>query len=609
MDRPSSRGGGVARPSSRGNPMAGAPPSTAALRLGTAGRPSTGTRAALGSRRGSGAVNMSGVGLTTSMNISERPVTQQGLSGIRTAGMGPSRQIQDNSYYLTILRAKNAEIMQEIETLKGQIEQGKKDNQAYGQLERKYESLTNDMRTLQGELADYNLLLDRTRAHREVDDVAAEAHALQNNNASDRHRVDEVFNHRSNLESQARDVEHQLARHHQALAQRLDEVDPAMKEHFIKLQTRQQILASQELPKRQADIHFFDEKMREMEVAVTRDPMRAKAARLRDEVNRLERKQQMLSEELDGPQLSESQQREMLLQKVKADNLDIAEAERVVAEHQEAIRRGRAQLSQLSNEMSEANDPKTQRFQELFAKDKEMSELIDTFDEKKAIEVKKLEATQEKVVGLLQAISRKMAQSENTGGMSEDKFNEMRSDLDFKQMQMDNSVSTSAKLEGELQRRKVELEKINTLDEKISLELQQLNEKMATMTSELATFKDLVSLKDNSAHRADELVRAKNAAEQQMGQAKAEEQQLKAEYEGIKAALAKDEVAIAIDELEQKMRHHEQTVYMLSEYIDTKGAETMFEPIAEECHATMAQINAETIRVLSEQSVFTASAY
>ena len=60
----------------------------------------------------------------------------------------------------------------------------------------------------------------------------------------------------------------------------------------------------QELPKRQADLNFFDERLREMEVAVTRDPMRSKAARLRDELIRLERKQQMLSAELDGPQVA-----------------------------------------------------------------------------------------------------------------------------------------------------------------------------------------------------------------------------------------------------------------------------------------------------------------
>jgi len=188
--------------------------------------------------------------------------------------------------------------------------------------------------------------------------------------------------------------------------------------------------------------------------------------------------------------------------------------------------------------------------------------------------------------------------------MSEDKFNEMRSDLDFKQMQMDNSISTSSRLEGELQRRKVELEKINTLDEKIGLELKQLNEKMESMTSELETFKDLKALRENSEQRERNLIKAKKDSEAKSVTMKQEHTKLKKRYDEIKTTLGADEVAIALDELEQKMRHHEQTVYMLSEYIDTKGAETMFEPIAEECHNTMAQINAETIRMLAEQPVF-----
>lgn len=159
-----SRGGDAgARPNSRGGPgmsMAGG-----GMRPMTGARPGTGMKPP-GSRMGTaraGPVNMSGVGLNTSMNISERPVTQQGLSGMpRTAANGPQRQILDNSYYLQLLRAKCTEIMKEINTLKGNVEQGQRDNAAYGQLERKYETLTNDMRELQGQLADYNLFFDRS---------------------------------------------------------------------------------------------------------------------------------------------------------------------------------------------------------------------------------------------------------------------------------------------------------------------------------------------------------------------------------------------------------------------------------------------------------------
>ena len=73
------------------------------------------------------------------------------------------------------------------------LAKGQKDNAAYGQLERKYETLTNDMRTLQGQLADYNLLLDRSRAHREVEEVLQEVTHLTNQNQTDRSAVDEVF--------------------------------------------------------------------------------------------------------------------------------------------------------------------------------------------------------------------------------------------------------------------------------------------------------------------------------------------------------------------------------------------------------------------------------
>ena len=52
------------------------------------------------------------------------------------------------------------------------------------------------------------------------------------------------------------------------------------------------------------------------------------------------------------------------------------------------------------------------------------------------------------------------------------------------------------------------------------------------------------------------------------------------------------------------MRHHEQGVYVLTEYIETKGAESLFEPIAEECLNLMQGINTECIKVLAERPVF-----
>ena len=348
MERPSSRGGAAltgagARPSSRGGAFnapgmgGGGPRPGTGMPPGTGMRPGTGARAVPGSRQGTaraGPINMSGVGMNTAMNIQDRPTTQQGLSGMKTAGNGPARQVQDNSYYTNLLRAKCDEVMQEIGALKGQIEQAQKDNSDYGQLERIYEKLSNEMRALQGQLADYNLMLDRNRVHKNVDDVIEETRQLEQANASERHRVDELLSHRQHLEGQGREVEGQLHHHNQEMARRLESVEPAMQQHFLELQDAHEKLSSHELPKKQADLNYFSERVAEMEHAMASDKSRGRMHVITEELRRMDHARAVLSEELDGPQLSLPQQKEMLLQKVKADNAEIAEAERQISELQ-----------------------------------------------------------------------------------------------------------------------------------------------------------------------------------------------------------------------------------------------------------------------------------
>merc|ERR1712146_294893 len=182
-------------------------------------------------------------------------------------------------------------------------------------------------------------------------------------------------------------------------------------------------------------------------------------------------------------------------------------------------------------------------------------------------------------------------------------------DLDFKTMQMDNSASTSTRLQHELDRRKLELQKINMLDQKIEVELQEKKDKMASMEREVEDFKDIKKLRAESARRTEQLQRKKEDALARCGGIKDKAKQLKKKYDELKASLASDSMAVAIEELEQRVKHQESTVYALSDYIETKGAESHFEPIAEDCHRTIKTINTEIIRVLAEAPVFQGSFY
>jgi len=323
-----------------------------------------------------------------------------------------------------------------------------------------------------------------------------------------------------------------------------------------------------------------------------------------------DRAQQALSEELDGPQLTEEQQRDQLLQRVKTENAVVAQHERELVESMDAIKAGKKQLSQLKNDAQDANDPKAQKYQELFERDKEMTAVIDTFEPTKREESAKIDRAQENIVKLLQSISRRLAMTEATGDMSKQKLDEMNEDLEFKQSQMDHSVSTSERLQRELQQRKLELEKIESLDEKISSELSQRSEQLATMESELVVFEDVQKLREDADNAKREAEMKKADALGRIGSLKERTVATKKKFDALKRELQANDVATALDDLEGKMRHHEQTVYVLTEYIETKGAESHFEGLAEECLTMVSNINDESIRAIKERPVFsTAMAY
>ena len=67
----------------------------------------------------------------------------------------------------------------------------------------------------------------------------------------------------------------------------------------------------------------------------------------------------------------------------------------------------------------------------------------------------------------------------------------MQSDLTFKERQLKASQSTQERLEAELNKRKAELEKIDQLDKKIALELENLTNKMGSMKDQMEIFKNV----------------------------------------------------------------------------------------------------------------------
>ena len=128
------------------------PPGTSRLRTGQVGQ-GPGTQAA------------QGVALQASIKVTDRPMTGQGVMGMKTAGAA-GRLVEDTSYYVGLLRKKINDVSRETNRLRVEAEQQSKDSSQTTQLEQKYEKLLKQKELLEGQLADYNLAMDKVSFHR-----------------------------------------------------------------------------------------------------------------------------------------------------------------------------------------------------------------------------------------------------------------------------------------------------------------------------------------------------------------------------------------------------------------------------------------------------------
>lgn len=181
-------------------------------RMTTANKMQLGGRIGTSLRQGTAVreVNFSGVGYNTKVNSVERPVTNHGMSGMTASNLGPGRQIYDRNYYKNLLKTKNNDIMTEISKMKEEVENINKDNSTYLTLERKYETLIKDVRKYEGELADYNLALDKHRSDTKPEDIEALFMHIKNQNDKQRTHLDTLFAEKRDMENEISSYEQQI---------------------------------------------------------------------------------------------------------------------------------------------------------------------------------------------------------------------------------------------------------------------------------------------------------------------------------------------------------------------------------------------------------------
>ncbi|KAF4318181.1 hypothetical protein BBO99_00007432 [Phytophthora kernoviae] len=533
-----------------------------------------------------------GISLNTEVNVSDRPVTQQGMMGMRVGSAGPGRQVQDASFFKGKLHSKTAEITSEIEKLQREIEQDAKDKAQYAQLERKYETLAIEVRDLEGQLADYNLAMDKMRSATDPAEIRQVQEQLHQRNAREAEDVDRVFILRQEQEKNVRRMEDEMTEIHGKHQDKINQLAPQ------KLKRYQELLEEHhqtevEIEARSQELELVMHAIHQKEAELSSDRYRDEYEALERQVRRLQKERDAAAEDAKTAQMDPAEARAVLLAKVKDDKSKMEALEGVLQEaaaEKQELNKALADLQSDLDERASGSDP-AHKYEALFAKDKEMTEFLELFPAKKEAEVQSQRAAQGVIIQLLEHISAGMAKEDKLPGTNAANLEEMRKDLTFKERQLESSVTTKQRLTMELQKRQAELDKVNTLDAKIALELSSLLQKVDTMTADMTEFGKLDSLQEVHAQTKQHLLRLKK---QYIGRRDAMRQQvtaLSSQLENLVQATASQETAKNLDALEQKLRHHEQNIFHLKEYIDSKSREVDYEHLRQDCFRTLQDLN------------------
>ncbi|XP_037312037.1 intraflagellar transport protein 74 homolog [Pungitius pungitius] len=590
IGRPLSRSGSLG-PGPGRLPTAIRPPPTA-IRVATGMVPGTSGHPGM---RGGIPITTAGV-LSAQIKVTDRPVTQQGLSGMKTGMKGPQRQILDKSYYLGLLRSKINELTTETSKLHKEIDNFNQENSVYLSYEKRAEGLALEIKDLQGQLADYNMLVDKLNTNTEMEEMINDYNTLKAHNDGEAESIDSIFTERREREEAIRAMEEEIRRERRVADEVIQAMPATKQEKYFTMTTANEELL-QELTVLQEELDILMTRKEDYDAELAHSHIKQQVVRLHETLSALEAKRDAMEAEhksLGSPQ----DEREQLFKQVKEDNQEIASMERQLTEIRDRMGQITEDIQQLEQDSEYAQGECQQKCKELKRKEEEIDRYLQSFEESRAHEQDKMTQSQENIVSLLEHCSRNMLRLHQVDTVTASELRNMQEVLVSKETEVVQSKSTAKGLTTESQRLQLDLEKVQQLEGKITGELSTFKERITAMEAELVTYRDLDALRhaaEQKKRRLQEdrvlLTRRRDSLRQLL-----EEKNQK--YETLKATLQENETHAQLANLERKWQHLEQNNFVMKEFIASKSQESDFASVAKNVSQQVAEYNKSLIDLL-----------
>uniref|UniRef100_A0A2R8Z9U0 Intraflagellar transport 74 n=1 Tax=Pan paniscus TaxID=9597 RepID=A0A2R8Z9U0_PANPA len=558
--RPVSRGGvGLT-----GRPPSGIRPLSGNIRVATAMPPGTARPGSRGCPIGTGGV------LSSQIKVAHRPVTQQGLTGMKTGTKGPQRQILDKSYYLGLLRSKISELTTEVNKLQKGIEMYNQENSVYLSYEKRAETLAVEIKELQGQLADYNMLVDKLNTNTEMEEVMNDYNMLKAQNDRETQSLDVIFTERQAKEKQIRSVEEEIEQEKQATDDIIKNMSLENQVKYLEMKNTNEKLL-QELDTLQQQLDSQNMKKESLEAEIAHSQVKQEAVLLHEKLYELEsHRDQMIAE--DKSIGSPMEEREKLLKQIKDDNQEIASMER---QYKRKKNQFIEEIRQLDMDLEEHQG--------------NASAFIETFEETKNQELKRKAQIEANIVALLEHCSRNINRMEQISSITNQELKMMQDDLNFKSTEVQKSQSTAQNLTSDIQRLQLDLQKMELLESKMTEEQHSLKSKIKQMTTDLETYNDLPALKSSGEEKIKKLHQERMILSTHRNAFKKIMEKQNIEYEALKTQLQENET-------------HSQVKNVLNDFEILLSQESDYQPIKKNVTKQIAEYNKTIVDALHSTS-------
>jgi intraflagellar transport protein 74 len=299
----------------------------------------------------------------------------------------------------------------------------------------------------------------------------------------------------------------------------------------------------------QSEISTLEGRMNKMREQMSGAVIKQEALTLVEQIYELELKRDQLTAESKNI-LSPEQERQKLTQQVKEDNQEVTAMEKQINELRDrneylkqAYGNDELQSSILvaqQNKTAAAVDDETkQKYFELKKREQHIDEFSSTYEQTRDQHLNDIKNVQKSNLTLLSLISRTLVKGDQV--LTRDDYTQLKTTIDQHEAEKKKSNDTLAILAEQHRKVKQDYAKIETLDQKLTEEMQELEKKYTKMQEDLEKFADLEGLKRKAEKRKIQLASDKSNMGKQRQVTKMELQTLQSQFEAAQTQLRDNE--------------------------------------------------------------------